>query len=579
MKSLEDQSEAIKRLIAYWRRLETVDQDIYRELMKKKLGLTNKSFAEDARSEALVGDKENLKELLEDLSQRGADEVVKAKAVYGWLLQKRGAQYFTDEEDHHYLFIDKKLILIDMNCSDFSALLLAEADISTATQIGRVTVQVMQDTAHSNGRRIRKNAWLETDQEKLAVYLNLKNESQQLLKVTPDACTVIQNGDNADGVFMINTFEDKLKPLTFIPMTDAELKEALELSERLIINHIPCTDVEKWFAYGWRMSYQLYDFTTAHITLRLQGKADQGKTTACKLLSCSLYGEVYENGSTIAGLYSDASINPLIIDDNLENGRFYGESGHADFYLSAATGGGRQKRDSSTSSGLVIEKIRALLLSNGIESIGKSEQTTRMMIFECDRTLYDSGYSSAVLLDIKRNRNKILSANCILTQKVLKRITNGDWQKIQERLNTEFKSHPKSRMFEHFAIIILYLEEFAEAAGKTHDVWAMVTEWMLNQKESATTEIVDSDPIIRALDLIRDSAWKQHEYDKTYNVGASANLDARTERERRIKLDVTNLLAKVEFGPNDVFDIRDGGQSPFRSIHSFPDPCQEELPN
>jgi hypothetical protein len=173
--------------------------------------------------------------------------------------------------EHHYLFIDKKLILMDINCNDFSALLMAEADISTATQFGRVTVQVMQDTAHSNGRRIRKNAWLETDQERLAVYLNLKNENQQLLEITPDACTPIQNGDNADEVFMINTFEDKLKPLTFIPMTDLELKEALELSERLIINHIPCTDVEKWFTYGWRMSYQLYDLTTAHITLRLQG--------------------------------------------------------------------------------------------------------------------------------------------------------------------------------------------------------------------------------------------------------------------------------------------------------------------
>jgi hypothetical protein len=521
---------------------------MYRELMKKRLDLTNKSFAEEERTQVLDGDKNNLKELLMEFSQRGADDVTKARTVYEWLLQKKDAQYYVDEEEHHYVFIGKKLILMDLNCNDFTALLLAEADISSATQFGRVTVQVMNDMAHSCGRRIRKNAWLETDQEKLSVYLNLKNENQQLLKITPQACTPIQNGNNPDNVFMINTFEDKLKPISFIPMNDLELKAALDLSEQVIINHIPCTDVEKWFAYAWRMSYQLYDFTTAHITLRLQGKADQGKTTACKLLSCSLYGEVYENGNTIAGLYSDASINPLIIDDNLENGRFCGEVGHADFYLCAATGGGKQKRDSSTSSGLVIEKIRALLLSNGIESIARSEQTSRMMIFDCDRIAHDSGYTTAVLLEIKRNRNKILSANCLLTQRVLGRIAVGDWQKTQERLSAEFKNHPKSRMFEHFGIIIMYVEEFAKASGKSQDVWAMVTEWMQSQKESAITEIVDSDPIIRALDLIRDSAWKQDKYDREHCVNVLQCSDARTERERYIKLDVAKLLAKVEYG-------------------------------
>jgi hypothetical protein len=544
--NLDDRAEAIRKLMSYWRKLDEVEQDVYRDLIKKELGLTNKVFSESKRGSAVV-DKRILKSVLADMQERGTDDVTKGRTVYEWLKEHKGAQYFLDEESNHYVFLEKKLILMDGGNNDFSALLLSEADISTATQLGRVTVQVMQDMAHSLGRRIRKNAWLETNQEKLAVYLNLKNECQQLLKITPDACTVIQNGDNADGVFMINTFEDKLKAMTYVPMTDAELGDALDLSEALIVNHMPCAEVEKWFAYAWRMSYQLYDFTTAHITLRLQGRADQGKTTVCKLLSCSLYGEVYENGSTIAGLYSDASINPLIIDDNLENGRFYGESGHADFYLSAATGGGRQKRDSSTSSGLVIEKIRALLLSNGIESIAKSEQTSRMMIFECDRTLYDSGYSSAVLLDIKRNRNKILSANCMLTQRVLKRIATDDWQKVQGHMAREFKHHPKSRMFEHFAVIIMYLEEYFRAAAKDRDVWAMVSEWMNSQRESAITEIVDSDPIIRALDLIRDSAWKQFEYDRKNSVKESQNTDERTERERHIKLDVSKLLAECVF--------------------------------
>jgi hypothetical protein len=246
LKDMEEKASETKRILSYWRELDAVDRDLYRSMLKNKLKLSRESLVvnetgpEDGIDYCL-----ELREILERLRIEGRDDVVRARAVFEWFQHHEKAPYFTDETEKHYIYTGKKLILMEEGHSDFEALLLNAADISTATPFGRITVQVMNASAHSSGRRIRKNTWLETDQEKLSIILNLKNESQELLKITPDGCTIIQNGDNPDHVFMLNTQWDKLRPITFIPMNDGELKKALVLSEDLIVKHTPCIDHEK----------------------------------------------------------------------------------------------------------------------------------------------------------------------------------------------------------------------------------------------------------------------------------------------------------------------------------------------
>ena len=77
----------------------------------------------------------------------------------------------------------------------------------------------------------------------------------------------------------------------------------------------------------------------------------------------------------------------------------------------------------------------------------------------------------------------MLSAGFILTQRVLKRMRDGDWLKTQQRLVEEYPGHPKERMFEHIAIMILYLEEYFRASEMDKNVWKLVQEWMKSQKE------------------------------------------------------------------------------------------------
>jgi hypothetical protein len=547
---LEERSKGIRTLVRYINRQEPIEKELYKQVIKSVLKL-NASIFEEVNQKGRPASPGDLKSMLSSLKQRRADEVEMAKAIYSWLRDEKKAQYFTDDNSRHYIYINQKLIPIETESSELQSLLLSHADVSTAAQFGRVVIQVMNASTHAEGKRIERNTWLETKRRKLEVYFNLKNGRNELLKISPDACTVIQNGGVADEVLMLDTLEDKLKPIEFIRHDDAQLKAALMKCGSLIVNHIPCVAHEQWFAYAWRMSIPLYDFTTMHLILRAQGGPGMGKSTACKLLTKSLYGEIYENKNTVASLYSDASINPLVVEDNLESKAFYVETGHADFYLSAATGGGKQKRDSSSGSGLIIEKIRSLLLCNGIESIAKSEQTSRMMIIECDKKVHASGYTSGILLDLELHRNEMLSAEFVLTQRVLKRMQDGDWHTWQKTLEEKYADHPKSRMFEHLAIMIMYLEELFKATSSGLNVDALLKEWMEAQKISATTEIIESDPIIQALDIIRESAIKQDEYDAIH----LGDDNPYKERNQVIKLDVRTLLCKRMEIAQDSFVI------------------------
>jgi hypothetical protein len=354
IKAITDTGERageISSLMKYVMTLDPIERSMSQELLKKAFKLKNRDFDQVAtdRSESepvtpeTVDYGQSLVGILEALHRANHDDTTRARVTFQWFKENQQASYFTDEIGQHYIYHEKKLIPMDASSSDFAGLLLYHGNISLATQPGRVSVQVMNAMAQLEGKRIKKNTWLQTDQKILAVYLNLKNERQELLKLTPAGFAVIPNGDNADGVFMLNTYQDKLKSLEFHSLSDVELHQALLKAEEFIVRHVPCKEDERWFTYAWWMTFPLFDFTTMHLITRAQGKSGQGKSTACSVLTTALYGEPRLDKSTVASLYSDASVNPLLVDDNMENRNFYSDAGRADFYLGAATGSGKQK--------------------------------------------------------------------------------------------------------------------------------------------------------------------------------------------------------------------------------------------
>jgi hypothetical protein len=97
-------------------------------------------------------------------------------------------------------------------------------------------------------------------------------------------------------------------------------------------------------------------------------------------------------------------------------------------------------------------------------------------------------------------------------------------------------------MFEHLSIIVLYLEEFFKAAAMTADVWELLKLWMEDQRNLATDEIINGDPIIQGLDLLMTSARKQHDIESTV---IPTDVQEQIIQNRQIKLDVKSLLGDV----------------------------------
>jgi hypothetical protein len=441
------------------------------------------------------------------LKHAKAEPVEIASTLFKWFKANKKSEFFFDDECNYYLFVSGKLVTVGSD--EFEALILSVAGISSVTQMGRIVEDTFEKSAIIEGKKMTRENWLHTDRKNHTVYLSLKSEKDELLRITPDEITLVPNGNNSDHVFMVNLPEDKLQATEYIELDEKQLEEALRLVNDLVVTHIPASNADKWMAFAWRMSYPLFDFTTAHLITRFQGGSTQGKTTACRLLCLSLYGEDYVDKSTVAGFYSDASINPLVIEDNLESNAFFSDQKKVDFYLAAATGGSKQKRNTKTKSGLIREKIRSLVMCNGIESIAKSELSSRMMVIDCEKDSYPSNYNVGVLLEIEQKRNEIFSAECLITQKVLQRIKNGEWIEILNKLEDQFPNHPKARMFDHLAIMILYLEEVYKIIYRNYGTWNLVAEWMDYQQKSAYEEIRNTDPIVRSLDILKDIALQK----------------------------------------------------------------------
>ena len=128
----------------------------------------------------------------EGLKKQKVDDVAIDQEFFLWLQKNKQVQFFTDERGSHYVYWDKKLILLDRDSSECQVLLLNLANISTEKTSGRVVCQVLHAKAHVEGTHINRDTWLHTDLEKLAVYINLKNQKNELVRISPDDVNVVQ---------------------------------------------------------------------------------------------------------------------------------------------------------------------------------------------------------------------------------------------------------------------------------------------------------------------------------------------------------------------------------------------------
>ena len=188
----------------------------------------------------------------EGLKKQKVGDVAIGQEFFIWLQKNRQVQFFTDERGSHYIYIDKKLVTLDRDSSEFQVLLLNLANISTEKTNGRVACQVLNAKAHVEGTRINRDTWLHTNLEKLVVYINLKNQRNELVRLSSGAINLVQNGQNDDRAFMLNLSDDKLKPIEYKDLDENKTKQVFELIEQRLVRHIPTSDEDKWFSYARR---------------------------------------------------------------------------------------------------------------------------------------------------------------------------------------------------------------------------------------------------------------------------------------------------------------------------------------
>lgn len=313
------------------------------------------------------------------------------------------------------------------------------------------------NAAMREGRKLRDLSWLHTDLSEHAVFFNLNNEAQEIVRITPEGVEVMPNGINDHAVLLSNS--DKLHAINYD--SEADINEAVRTIENLISRNLACDPKMRRMIPAWLMCFLLRGFSDTCPMLRLEGQSGSGKTTASKMLSTLLFKDQWQKVSTVAANYSDATRNPMVLLDNLEVANTTNDL--ITFLLLSVSGATREKRIIGTDSDTVIERPQALICSTGIEPLGGeySEVQNRSLVVNFDRafqrTARDGYHETTILHEIKESRDLIMSAIFKLTSRVLKMIAEGTAQKVRILLSETFGDHAKSRCNDYFALMYMMM--------------------------------------------------------------------------------------------------------------------------
>jgi hypothetical protein len=496
-----ERKSEIEKFIKACQRIQPLDRDEARTLLKKDLGVSTDAFDSMIKKfdPASLTESETLRQALEAMSRAKPER--RAEVVFQWM-GKEGVQFFKDRQNTAYALFNKTMEPISTDNASFRSFFYDKTGTSLASGDGRVYVDVLANLARKSGKLIEPSSWIYSDVPNYTVYFNLNVPERQLVEIGPDNIRVVDQADNDKSVVLKDS--EKIKPIKYAALTDQEYTAALKKEKYLIVDNIPCAEASKIFCNAWRIGGMFVDFVHMRPVMRFEGKTSSGKTWVSDMFSYLLYGESQKKKATEASNYSDAAQNPLLILDNLEVKNM--NQGLTDFLLGASVGTSKEKRRSGTDTAIILEKARCLLLSNGIENFSENEILNRTYIVEFDIARFGSSVTSDLFGEIAGNRDLLLSAEFMLVSKVLKRIKNGDRKAVLAQLQQNHKGHSKQRSDEYFAIMIMIVEELLKAWGSNQKVWDLVAAWVKEQNDVSQQTHSGANVVLTALDILRRKA-------------------------------------------------------------------------
>jgi DNA primase len=322
----------------------------------------------------------------------------------------------------------------------------------------------------------------------------------QLLEIRPNSVRLIPNGLNERRILLSRS--EAFRPLNFIELNADEVKSVLETLEELLIKNLACSPDNRTFVTAWGLCFPFGDSVKTRPILRLEGDSGSGKSTAMELLSSVISGCDQKSFNSAAAMYSEGSKVPLLFLDNIERRNLHGDT--LDFLLTSVTGVSKKKRKMGTDTEIITERVRCLVCTSGIENIFGWELINRTYVVDFDRQKYGTPFTDEVFASILRERDKMMSALCVLYSVLLEKMKDGTWAKYQEMIRTRYPGHSKDRTNAYLALMLVFADEFNVATARPKESIRLVESWIKSQETASTETGIDSDNIVQYLEQLRN---------------------------------------------------------------------------
>lgn len=424
-----------------------IRQQVYIEKLEQ-LGFGRKAIDDQLETEQDI--KRKLSLYFENLMKKAdADPVLISDMLFQHF--KARGRFFRTKKDEVFLLYKQRTYEISNNLP-FNSLMMRTTDLLPTREPGRSVWCALANRGYSYGVEIQAANWLFTDLQTDAIYVNLNSPDNTILKLTAGHIEEIPNGLNDDNVLLRTS--STIEPFSFIP--DADIKEGFKALKELLFDNLACELEQRYLILTWMVSAFLFDFSNMQALMKFSGSKASGKTTGARLISILFYGVEDVGSQSSASAFAEASRNPVLFIDNLEQKNI--NIAMNDFLLLAASKSSKTKRTAGTDSDTIKERPKSLVLTTAIEPFTLSELISRTCEIEFHSRFHaDDFMDSEVTRKLRQNRDLILSSILkLIAQRVLPGLDQR--RNYMTILKKEYKNHSMDRNNEYLSLLMLALK-------------------------------------------------------------------------------------------------------------------------
>jgi hypothetical protein len=388
------------------------------------------------------------------------------------------------------------------NNRSFHSMFFEETGLLISTSSGKQVFDAFANTAFQRAKKIMRRPWASCDTASFSCNINLHDADSNILHVNPYGVHVLKNISNKHNLIL--GYSDDVLPLEYLP--DLSIADGMSIVNECIISKLTCPPYDAKVYFLWAIAAFLKNFVSTAPLLHSSGAKGSGKTTAAKIMTTSIFGDIRQVKATVAALYSEAATHPAVFPDNLELENI--DRQIIDFLTHSATGGLRIKRMAGSANRNHASGMQCFINFNGIESPAgkKTELTSRIIDIQFDEKYKsDKTFIAHDVLDTIREIRPIFFTTMVnKIQLALRLMQSGALKVVVRMIEKAVGSHPKDRLFE--ALALMYILDIADDSideqhlwNKLHDLPIDFINFIKTQKERYEEEAQASNPTVNGL--------------------------------------------------------------------------------